>query len=114
MGEASGFPVMRLARTTFAGVTSEGLAPGRWRYLTRQELVELKKTYNVPKRIPHDLPEGGGEGVNTRRTDARRGGYGLGMPARRSIEDHGAEPEHVHDRRRGRAAMPMRTTGKNS
>jgi len=27
-GEATGFPVMRLARTSFAGITSEGLRPG--------------------------------------------------------------------------------------
>ncbi len=156
MGDASGFPVMRLARTSFAGVTSEGLAPGRWRYLTRQELTELKKTYSVPKRIPHDLPEGGGESTSSRRSEARRGGYGhpqtqtptqtqtqtqtptqtrtrtqtqtqtrygLGKPARGRAthgghDDHHAESEpeseHLHDRRRGRGAMPMRTTGKNT
>lgn len=51
MGEATGFPVMRLARTAFAGVTSEGLAPGRVRPLTRDELTLLKKEYGVPKRI---------------------------------------------------------------
>src|SRR5262249_38598556 len=28
MGEATGFPVMRLARLSFAGITSEGLRPG--------------------------------------------------------------------------------------
>jgi 23S rRNA pseudouridine2605 synthase len=52
MGEASGFPVMRLARTVFAGISSEGLAPGRLRPLTREELTLLKKEYGVPKRIP--------------------------------------------------------------
>ena len=113
MGEATGFPVMRLARTSFAGVTSEGLAPGRWRYLTRQELVELKKTYGVPRRIPHDLPEGGGEGSLTRRESSRRGGYGLGKPGRRTEREPDEEPERIEDRRRGRGAMPMRTTGKN-
>jgi 23S rRNA pseudouridine2605 synthase len=51
MGDATGFRVMRLARTSFAGVESEGLAPGRWRYLTADELSELKKQYGVPKRI---------------------------------------------------------------
>ena len=121
MGEATGFPVMRLARTSFAGVTSEGLAPGRWRYLTRQELVDLKKTYGVPKRIPHDLPEGGGDGGTSRRSEARRGGegdrthgarYGFGAPARRdpnTTDDYGGRMQ-----RSGRAAMPMRTTGSNS
>src|SRR6185295_15980680 len=52
MGEATRFPVMRLARIAFAGITSEGLRPGAWRLLTREELLELKKEYGVPKRIP--------------------------------------------------------------
>ena len=51
MGEASGFPVMRLARVSFAGITAEGLRPGAWRYLAPDELVDLKKEYGVPKRI---------------------------------------------------------------
>src|SRR5690606_2792383 len=45
MGEATGFPVMRLARVSFAGIDLEGLPPGRWRAMTRDELVQLKKTY---------------------------------------------------------------------
>lgn len=57
MGEASGFPVMRLARTVFAGVSSEGLAPGRLRYLTRDELTALKKEYGVPKRVTFNAGE---------------------------------------------------------
>jgi 23S rRNA pseudouridine2605 synthase len=52
MGEATGFPVMRLARVAFAEISAEGLAPGRWRHLTRDELVQLKKTYGVPRSIP--------------------------------------------------------------
>ncbi len=51
MGEASGFPVMRLARLSFAGISAEGLRPGEWRYLAPDELVDLKKEYGVPKRI---------------------------------------------------------------
>ena len=139
MGEASGFPVMRLARTSFAGVTTEGLTPGRWRYLTRQELVDLKKAYGVPKRVPHQLPEGGGEGMSSRseRGERRRGGfaraesegggaegggarYGLGAPGRRPADaddygggiSRGASPrERQQDQRRGRGNAPMRTTG---
>jgi 23S rRNA pseudouridine2605 synthase len=56
MGEATHFPVMRLARTSFAGVTTERLPPGRWRLLTRDELLSLKKEYGVPKRIPGNAP----------------------------------------------------------
>jgi 23S rRNA pseudouridine2605 synthase len=52
MGEATRFPVMRLARVAFADISAEGLAPGRWRHLTRDELVALKKVYGVPRSIP--------------------------------------------------------------
>ena len=52
MGDATGFPVMRLSRTSFAGVTSEGLRPGTWRPMTTNELQTLKKTYGVPRNIP--------------------------------------------------------------
>ena len=49
MGEATGFPVMRLSRVSFAGVSSEGLKPGELRALRYDELVALKKEYGVPK-----------------------------------------------------------------
>jgi 23S rRNA pseudouridine2605 synthase len=62
MGEASGFPVMRLSRVSFAGITSDDLRPGEWRYLTREELASLKQEYGVPKRITvgdaRDVPQG--------------------------------------------------------
>jgi 23S rRNA pseudouridine2605 synthase len=51
MGDATGFPVMRLARTSFAGITSEGLRPGQWRPLTLDELLALRKDYGVPRRV---------------------------------------------------------------
>ncbi len=50
MGEATGFPVMRLARQSFAGIDIEGLRPGRWRHLTQDELEELHHAYGVPRR----------------------------------------------------------------
>jgi len=62
MGDATGFRVMRLARTAFAGITSEGLRPGQWRHLTRDELVALKQQFGVPQRVPggvaHARPQG--------------------------------------------------------
>jgi 23S rRNA pseudouridine2605 synthase len=99
MGEATGFPVMRLARVAFADISAEGLAPGRWRYLTRDELVSLKKTYGVPRSIPASAPRVLAEAKKT--PQARRGGagrvqravgteagprYGGGAPGRRSSE----------------------------
>jgi 23S rRNA pseudouridine2605 synthase len=49
MGDATGFRVMRLSRVAFAGITIEGLRPGEIRALTREELVQLKKDYDVPR-----------------------------------------------------------------
>jgi 23S rRNA pseudouridine2605 synthase len=64
MGEATGFPVMRLARLSFAGVTNEGLRPGEWRPLSSDELLAIRKQFGVPRRIrgakanpaPHAAP----------------------------------------------------------
>lgn len=52
MGEATGFMVMRLSRLSFAGVATGDLPPGKVRAITRQELVDLKKAYGVPRKIP--------------------------------------------------------------
>lgn len=51
LGDAAGFPVMRLSRASFAGINAEGLRPGQWRHLTVDELTELKKSYGVPRRV---------------------------------------------------------------
>lgn len=40
--EAIGFPVERLVRTDFAGLTLEGLKPGAWRYLRPDEIKRLR------------------------------------------------------------------------
>ncbi|MFZ5894136.1 MAG: pseudouridine synthase [Myxococcota bacterium] len=57
LGEATGFPVLRLARVAHAGITTEGLRPGQWRHLTRDELVDLKKAYGVPRSVRSADPE---------------------------------------------------------
>ena len=63
MGDATGFKVMRLARTGVAGVSTTGLPRGTGRYLTSDELRPLKQTHGVPNKIPHAdaerAPEGG-------------------------------------------------------
>jgi 23S rRNA pseudouridine2605 synthase len=66
MGDAIGFRVMRLARISFAGVSTESLPPGRWRYLTADELATLKKDYGVPKRIVSPPPEGAAASAGAR------------------------------------------------
>jgi 23S rRNA pseudouridine2605 synthase len=52
MAEATGFTVMRLSRTDFAGIGSEGLRPGEWRALSSDELVNLQHDFGVPRRLP--------------------------------------------------------------
>jgi 23S rRNA pseudouridine2605 synthase len=51
MGEATGFPVMRLSRLEFAGIDTSDLKPGRWRPLSVDELRALKKAHGVPSRV---------------------------------------------------------------
>jgi 23S rRNA pseudouridine2605 synthase len=51
MGEATGFPVMRLARMSFAGISSESLRPGEWRPLSVDELLDIRKHFGVPKKV---------------------------------------------------------------
>ncbi len=45
MAEATGLFVMRLARISFAGITSEGLRPEQYRPLTREEVTQLRAQY---------------------------------------------------------------------
>ena len=56
LGDESGFPVLRLSRLSQAGITTEGLRPGQWRALSRDELTDLKKTYGVPHRVRSPEP----------------------------------------------------------
>ena len=82
---------MRLARIAFAGVTSEGLRPGDWRYLTVDELTALKKEHNVPRRVVSPpvqppkrarrawTPPHGEEAAD------RKPRYGGGAPGRRDL-----------------------------
>ena len=43
MLEAVGHPVTRLHRSRYAGLTVEGVEPGRWRELTEQEVASLRE-----------------------------------------------------------------------
>lgn len=51
LGDALGYPVMRLVRTHFAGITIDGLRPGEYRMLTTSELRDLQNDYGVPRRV---------------------------------------------------------------
>jgi 23S rRNA pseudouridine2605 synthase len=52
MCEAVGYPVRRLHRSVYAGLTLEGLAPGEWRELTPEEAASLVRV--VGRRDLHD------------------------------------------------------------
>ncbi len=51
MGEATGFPVLRLTRLSFAGIGIDGLRPGQWRFLTNEELRDLNALCGAPKHL---------------------------------------------------------------
>lgn len=112
MGEATGFPVMRLARLSFAGVDGEGLPPGQFRLLTRDELITLKKTYGVPRSVSvaHAV-EATGRGARgprpTATPAARRGAAG------RAARSFGKEAEGLADvgSERPRSRKPARDAG---
>jgi 23S rRNA pseudouridine2605 synthase len=55
LAEHAGFVVMRLVRTEQAGITVEGVPPGRFRMLTVDELTRLREEYGVPRKIPRSL-----------------------------------------------------------
>ncbi len=82
MGEATGFTVMRLSRVAFAEVTSEGLRPGAWRALTRDELAAIKKAYGVPRRVPSQATAS----APPRRSPTQGPRYGGGAPGRRRYD----------------------------
>ncbi|HVY27629.1 MAG TPA: pseudouridine synthase [Polyangiaceae bacterium] len=83
LGEFTGFPVMRLARVSHAGVTSEDLRPGQWRPLTVDELIQLKKDFGVPKKVrPPQLAWDAGKTERTERTGPRAGVWAKEKTAR--------------------------------
>jgi pseudouridine synthase len=47
MFEAIGHPVIQLRRVKMAGLTTKGLKPGGWRYLTEKEVNSLKRQVNL-------------------------------------------------------------------
>ena len=119
IGEAAGFTVMRLARTSFAGITSEGLRPGEWRHLSVDELTALRRAYGVPKRV-HSPPalarrvvRGGAPrpgAFSARAKERPRAKPGDPAPRRFDRPETAAKtsrtrssPPHAHERRRAPA-----------
>lgn len=52
LGDEAGYPVMRLIRVSYAGITVDDVRPGAWRFLTRDELIDLRKKFGVPQHLP--------------------------------------------------------------
>ena len=102
MGEASGFPVMRLARLEFAQISAEGLRPGQWRHMTRDELVQLKKTYGVPKSVPSPPEQDIAPARRTR-----------GPSERRPVKDDRPQRGPAHQKRE-RAPVAEKPRGPNT
>jgi 23S rRNA pseudouridine2605 synthase len=95
LAEHAGYRVMRLARLSFAGITAEGLPPGKWRALTLAELTELNRLYGVPKNVAPPEPKRDVKAVASRSpsrpaTDDRR-------PSR--APSRGSGSEHPRGRR---------------
>ncbi|MBX3262127.1 MAG: pseudouridine synthase, partial [Labilithrix sp.] len=118
MGEATGFPVMRLARVAFAEISAEGLAPGRWRHLTRDELIALKKTYGVPRSIPSaaSIPRSPSKDKQRSVPTARRGAASraqraFGAEDRRGEENWGTPRPRNDERPRDGAGRVGRPRG---
>jgi 23S rRNA pseudouridine2605 synthase len=123
MGEATGFPVMRLSRISVAGVSCEGLPPGKFRVLDHEELLTLRNLTGFPKRIPKNLERvaenlptkyqpsaarADGTRINTSETRSEpRGGRGrLGRGAR--AEAAAGRPERSAPRAEGGGSRPAR------
>jgi 23S rRNA pseudouridine2605 synthase len=119
LGEATGFPVMRLARISHAGVTSEDLRPGQWRPLSLDELIALKRDYGVPKKVRAPLFEPalgkGGWDEQPRTPGARRPDPKFSA-ARRKDAKPKTQPAHFDRRRtpalRDQAAVAVDALGK--
>jgi 23S rRNA pseudouridine2605 synthase len=99
MGEVTGFPVMRLARVAFAGITTERLRPGEYRALTREELATLRERYGVPRRLPKqvgvpatNVARGPAPRVRRARPERTAGADGRSRPERRPETNRGPQP----------------------
>jgi 23S rRNA pseudouridine2605 synthase len=102
MGEATGFRVMRLARLSFANVPSEGLKPGAFRAMTREELMQLRKEHGVPRRIPATAPL---DSIQTRARALKGDRVVAPEQAQRDARRGGGPRERVRPHER-RAAAP--------
>jgi 23S rRNA pseudouridine2605 synthase len=84
LGEHARTPVVRLARLSHAGITTEGLRPGQWRLLSLDELKTLKQEYGVPEKLRGVLEAAPGGPLPALRSNDR-------APRRPAPRKHGPE-----------------------
>jgi 23S rRNA pseudouridine2605 synthase len=89
LGEATGFPVRKLSRLSFAGITDDDLRPGQWRHLTVGELQRLRREYGVPRQIT--APPAGERSQPSRRQSSR-GAPSSDRSSRRQEREHRRGP----------------------
>lgn len=111
LGEATGFPVLRLARISHAGVTTEGLRPGQWRFLTREELIDLKKAYGVPRSVrsaaaaAQHPPKSPARGERKARIERKPLAERSSRPERSSRSERSSRPERNPRASRGASSV---------
>lgn len=104
IGEALGTPVFRLARVAFAGITHEGLRPGQWRYLSKDELTLLKRTHGVPAKIRPAPPLPNAKAVKAARAKGEQRGQ-KAVAGERRTRQRRSQPTSRQD---GAARPPRR------
>lgn len=98
--------VLRLARIRFAGITCEGLRPGQWRYLSKDELGQLKTQYGVPRQLRDAPPLPNADQIRRARVQGRRSAPGVvdGKPRRRANSDGHRKPNSAVKKQAGRVS----------
>ncbi|MGF1469908.1 MAG: pseudouridine synthase [Sandaracinaceae bacterium] len=90
MGDAIGHPVLRLVRTSFAGLDTEGLRPGQMRPLRGKEIEKLKKQFLTPSRRAKAAAARSAEGDGLDDPGPRAGGKGRSRARARTRSRGGA------------------------
>jgi 23S rRNA pseudouridine2605 synthase len=74
LAEYAGYRVMRLTRTRFAGLTTEGLRPGDWRQLSAAELRAVRsQSKTESEAVGEPRPASSARGDKARKPKARGG-----------------------------------------
>ncbi len=118
--EAAGTAVFRLARVLYAGLDAEGLRPGQWRYLTKDELKTFKADFGQPKKLVAPPPQPDAEKLERTRKRLEKVGEGQREERKRlarRAEDRTAETSAVDEAKpvvRARSSAARDSKGERS